>query len=177
MMNPKEIKRLKDYATLPFIISIIMFFAPTFIVDPQSDNLQTTEEGFDRVINAARASIKQRADDQVLSIKMEKMGKELSKIDSWVPAESFLPQLVDEVNELAQICSVKILSTTYRTERAPDDPLPPRISISIQLSADYRGMKVFLTALEALPSPVILTEVVANENRTFTVSLIQLVKP
>ena len=44
MMNPSEVKKLKELAAFPVIISLIMLVAPSFIITPKIEDFKVVEQ-------------------------------------------------------------------------------------------------------------------------------------
>jgi Tfp pilus assembly protein PilO len=177
-MNPKEVQRLKERAPLPLIVTVIMFFAPQFLIDPLIDNLETTGKTFDGLVAQVQGALRQRTLDQGLSARRAAVRREMDRLEAWLPPEDYLPTLIDQFNALADILGVEIRSVTYRFPSSTPEAGPSRrVDIHLALAASYEAMRSFLQAVEGLPSPLVLTEVVANQDQTFTVSLQHLVKP
>ncbi len=178
MMNPKEVQRLRERAPFPLVVTLIMFFAPQFLIDPQVENLETTGKTFDGLVTQVRGSLRQRTIDRGLAARRAEVVREMDRLGAWLPPEDYLPALIDQFNALAGITGVEIRSVVYRfPPTVPEGGQSRRVDIHLALAASYRAMRTFLQAVEGLPSPLVLTEVVANQDQTFTVSLQHLVKP
>ncbi|HEY9072208.1 MAG TPA: type 4a pilus biogenesis protein PilO [Candidatus Ozemobacteraceae bacterium] len=177
MMNPTEIQKLKAKAPLPFIITLIMYLAPGFILVPQFENLAITEASADASLKAAAEAIAQRSSDLVLMERHAKLASESRALDAWLPPESELPTLIDRISETASQLGIELSTVQYETDRSTDTPLPPRVMIRFNLRADYVGIRSFLQAVKAIPMPLLITEVSATEQGNFAISLMELVQP
>ena len=177
MMNPLEVKKLKEWAPLPLVITVIMFLAPGFIISPRLENLGTIESSFDVTLKSAQELLVQRNADLLLNQKQARLDQQIKRIDRWLPPEEELPNCIDQFNTLAKTFSAQIVSTYYRFPRNPREFMPPRVIISFNLECEYLAMRQFLQALEYFPLPLVPVEVVANNNRTFTIEMIHLVRP
>lgn len=181
MMNPKEIKRLRERAPLPLIMVAILFFAPKILIDPLQDNLESAEKSFDVLVSQVREAINKRAVDQSLVVRKAAIDLQLQRLQAWLPPKNYLPALIDQFNALAKILGVEIRSVVYRFPvDMSSESMESRmrwVDITLSLAASYSAMRSFLQAVEGLPSPLVLTEVVANQDQTFSVSLQHLVKP
>ncbi|MBF0502960.1 MAG: hypothetical protein HQM09_22685 [Candidatus Riflebacteria bacterium] len=183
MMNPVELRKLRDWAPLPFVITVIMFFAPGFIIAPVEDNLAASWRAFDQNIKAASDLVRKRTDDREMTERNAKLREGLSRMDRWLPPADFLPNVIDEMNKLAKASGVRLTSVNYGFDKAVrstsgnGSTMPPRISILLRLRADYAAMRAFLLAIESLPFPLLPIEIVAGENREFTIEILHFVRP
>lgn len=177
MMNPTEVKKLREKAPLPALITLIMYFAPSFVLIPHFENLAVTEASYDASLKTATEVRQQKASDAVLKEKYAKLASEAAALDGWLPPESDLPLLIDRINETASLLGIEISSVRYEIDRSPATTLPPCVTLRFDLNADYVGIRAFMQAVRGIRMPLLLTEVTANENRNFTISMIHLVKP
>lgn len=177
MMNPSEIKKLKQKAPLPFLITLIMYFAPSFILIPHFDNLSVTEASYDASLKTASEAISQKLDNTLLMEKYARLSSEAAALDKWLPPESDLPVLIDRVHNTASQLGIDISSVQYGLDRSPGTKLPPCVTIRFDLNADYIGIRAFLQAVKGIQMPLLITDVTANDNLNFTISMIHLVKP
>ncbi|HOY65358.1 MAG TPA: hypothetical protein PLP29_00635 [Candidatus Ozemobacteraceae bacterium] len=177
MMNPTEIQKLKAKAPLPFIITLIMYLAPGFVLVPQFENLAITEASFDASLKTASEALEQRSQDRLLTERHAKLSSDSRALDAWLPPEHALPTLIDRIAETASQLGIELSTVRYETDRSTDTPLPPRVMIRFDLRADYIGIRSFLQAVRAIPMPLLITEVSATERGTFAISLMELVQP
>jgi len=177
MMNQSEIKKLREKAPLPFIITLIMYLAPGFVLVPQFENLTVTEASADATLKTAVEARRQRSDDMLQRELFARLSSESTKLDTWLPPESELPSLIDRINETAYQLGIDISTVQYEMDRSRDSKLPPRVMLRFDLQSDYTGIRAFIQAVKAFPMPVLITEVSATENRKYSISMMHLVKP
>jgi len=177
MMNPTELKKIKEWTPLPLIITIIMFLAPSFIIAPQNENLSVIENSFDGTLKSIRHSLAQKEKDKQTLERQTLLEADLKRLDRWLPTEKNLPTLIERFNSLASLLSVKISSVNYGFAKDNEGISPPSVNIHFNLMARYGAMREYIQALECLPYPILLTEVTANNDNNFTISLVNLVKP
>lgn len=177
MMNPAEIKKLREKAPLPFLITLIMYFAPSFVLIPHFENLAITEASYDASLKTAAETRSQKTADALLRAKYARLASEAAALDTWLPPESDLPLLIDRINETASQLGIDLSSVQYDIGRAQGTRLPPCVTIRFNLNSDYIGIRAFIQAIRGIQMPLLITEVTANENRNFTISMIHLVKP
>jgi len=177
MMNQSEIKKLRENAPLPFIITLIMYLAPGFVLVPQFENLSITEASYDASLKTAAEARRQRSDDMSKRELSARLSSESTRLDTWLPPESDLPTLIDRINETAYQLGIDISTVQYEMDRSSDSKLPPRVMLRFNLQSDYAGIRSFIQAVKAIPMPLLITEVSANESRNYSISMMHLVKP
>jgi len=177
MMSPKEIQKLREWAPFPIVVTLILYFAPSFLIAPQVENLETTGKSFGSLLKTVNETLGQRGKDRLYRARFARMTQEMERLSKWLPPESYLPTLIDQFNSLAEILKVKIKTVVYGFPLAVPGGQPPRVDIRLNLEATYESMRSFIQSVESLPSPLVLTEVVANKDRTFSLSVQHLVKP
>ncbi|MFZ2960338.1 MAG: hypothetical protein WA705_25940 [Candidatus Ozemobacteraceae bacterium] len=200
MMNPVELRKLRDWAPLPIVIIVIMYFAPAALIEPVEDNLRATLRAFDQNIMAAADTLHKRTEDRDVATRASQMRVRLDRMDRWLPPADFLPNVIDEMNGLAKLVGVKLSSVDYRFDKAAriegagsdngggnsggsvfgsggSVGMPPRVSLKLRLRADYAAMRTFLQAIESLPFPLVPVEIVAGENREFLIDVMHFVRP
>ena len=178
MMNPIELRKLKERAPLPIIITVILLAAPGYLLGPQYEKLAATETMFDQAVVNAKDSLNQRSEDARLRARQKVLKADLGRLERWMPPADYLPAIVEEVNTLAGILGVRISSVYYQSgDRGPTAGLPPRLRLSLQIQADYAAMRGFLQALEGLPFPLLPVEITAERGQAFLIELLLLMRP
>lgn len=177
MINPTEVRKLRDKAPLPVLITLIMYFAPSFVLVPHFENLSVTETSYDATLKTASEVRQQKSSDAVLKEKYARLASEAAALDTWLPPESDLPILIDRINETASLLGIDISSVRYEIDRSTATKLPPCVTLRFDLNSDYVGIRAFMQAVKGIRMPLLITEVTANEDRNFTISMIHLVKP
>jgi Tfp pilus assembly protein PilO len=177
MMNPLEIKKLKERAPLPLILGTIMMFLPMLLVEPQQAELADAELRFDQSLKSLRETLGQRRAVRQQNRESRAMQEQIDRINRWLSPEAELPTTIDRLQQIAESMSVVLSSIQYRFPRHAAEHTPPRISITFDLQGNYQSMRSFLRALEYFPLPFLPVEISANRDNTFRIELIHLVQP
>ncbi len=183
MMSVHETARLKERARIPFLISIGIVLIWYFMSDGMEVSLESAMQTLQTNLSAASNSLRQRESNERAREQLELLRSQLGQIDAVMPDESYLPTLVNKIQELAEDASVQIRQVTYAYgpyggRRSDNDEYTPSgILISLQMQAEYRAMRAFLQAVECLPTPLVPVEVVASKGGMYTIQILQMVKP
>ncbi|MBI3038782.1 type 4a pilus biogenesis protein PilO, partial [bacterium] len=124
-----------------------------------------------------RQSLNQRSQDYSKKQFQENLSENLERVNRWIPPETFLPNLINQFQELAEIMSLQISSVNYKFEKDTEKLSPLRIFIQLNVSGKYPAIRAFLQALESLPFPLVPIEIMFSDSGNFSVELLHLVKP
>lgn len=183
MMSPYETERLKERAKIPVIMAVLFVMTWYFVSDWLEVSLESAMQEYHTNLGAASNSLRQQANDVTARELLEKLRGQLAVIDRWLPTESILPQLIDQIQNLGKTKEVQIRQMSYTygpwagRKMETDEYTPSGILIGFQLQAEYAPMRSFLQAIECLPSPLVPVEVLANKSGTYSIQVLQLVKP
>lgn len=175
MMNPSETQKLWEWAPLPILITVILLLAPKFIIDPQIDNFTEADLAIGRTLTAMRESLAARRNDSLRQQRLEQINVQMTRLNRWLPREEFLPSLIEQCDRLATLYGVRMSSVNYKFQEKNGKALPG-FTLTFNLNGEYAPVRGFIQALEGLPSPLFLIEVVAKRDRTYTLTVTQLVK-
>lgn len=176
MMNPAEVKNLKDWATLPLLISLILFLSRDMILTPVQDQLRSNLQSFSQAHQRARSMLRDQNRFLGLSKRMEVVSKAMERLDRWIPDEDYIPTVIDQMADLAGMFRVDFLSAGYQFENSRFVDHPPRIVIQMQLKAEYADICGFIQALECLPSPLVIADLTASQNKSYSLTVMHMVK-
>ena len=179
MMNPIELQKLKEWAPLPILITVILYFSPGYIIGPLEENLVASSKTLETSLKNTRGTLIQRDEDRVLSTKLAGLRHRLGKVDAWLPPTTFMPNVIEEFHALAAVAGVKIAAVTYGFDQGRRDTvmMPPRIAVNLQLEADYTAVRAFMQAIESLPFPLVPVELNAASDKQYQLELLQFVRP
>jgi len=183
MMSGHEIAKLKERVRIPVLIAIGVVSIWYFMSDGLEVSLDSAMQSFQTNLNAASNSVRQRDSNQQARELLEQLRVQLGEIDSVMPTESYLPALIDKIQELARDTAVQIRQVNYAygpyggRRHDNDEYTPSGIVLSLQMQAEYRAIRAFLQAVECLPTPLVPVEVVANKGGMYTIQILQMVKP
>lgn len=176
LINPLELKQLKERAPLPAILGILMFFLPLYLVDPIKESLESTEKNLDSLLRSARQIVMNRGREIDKFEKYGMLQKKLARIESWIQPESYLPLVIERIHEISEIFSVKLLAIDYSFPKA-DFPQTRQVAMNMTIKADYLSVRAFLKALEGFPLPLFPTEILATEDGNFSLVLLHMIRP
>jgi Tfp pilus assembly protein PilO len=175
-MNPNELAKLKEKAPVPLFLLLILFFLPSFLLEPEEASLKTATRNFD-------SSLKKARDLRRLREKYIKQGNHLDQLQkingqllALIPEESALPAMIDKLHEVAAASSVVVENVRYQFHRQYEKLDVPGYEISMQLSAGYESVRRFLAEVEIMPNPFLINEVVLTDNQRYVLTMRLLVK-
>jgi len=175
-MNPNEVKRLKDWATLPIIISIILFFSRDIIVSSVKEQLSQSHASFVSAERRIRTAFSNQRKYVKIVSRMDEVNKKLLQLDRWIPPENHIPTIIDQIGALAKLFQLDLMSAKYQFENSRFEKYVPRVVMQLQLNGEYHSICGFVQALECLPSPLIISEMVASERKIYSLTIIHMVK-
>lgn len=176
MMNPVEIQKLWQKAPFPIIVTIILCLASQAILTPQQDNLKESESALVQTVHGMKGSLLARSAEIQKQSRFELVEQQMQRLNRWLPEESYLPILVEQCNRLADLFAVKLSAVQYKYQDREKGDLP-NFRLTFTLKGEYAAMRAFVQALECLPSPLFLNEIIAKKDQTYTLTLTQLIKP
>lgn len=175
-MNPNEVAKLKEQAPIPLILLLILFFLPAFLLEPEAEALGKSGKNYDASLEKAAKLIelRQKYDEQSQYIgQLQKVKNDLLTL---LPQESALAAMIDSLHQRAAACSVVVEQVSYGFSSHYEKLAVPGYDISMKLTSDYQGIRALLADLETMPTPVIIKEVVMNEERQYVLAVRLLVK-
>lgn len=175
-MNPNEMAKLKEKAPMPLLLLLILFFLPAFLLEPEMEVLKKSAQNFDASLKKARVILKQRDKYAQQKVRLEQLKLMNSQLFGVIPQETSLPEMIDKLHSTAAACSVVVEDVRYAFSRDYEKLRVPGYDISMHLSAGYGGIRQLLAELEAMPTPVLIKEVVMTEAQRYVLSLRLLVK-
>ena len=177
-MNPHELKQLKNKAPLAIILILIaMFLLPYLYVEPQIERENDIASAFDSELSNSIKYLKQ-------SVKYKKNIKQFNKIEkiknriiTSLPKISLFPKIVDTFQALAQKNNLILQDVKYDWPSRNKKNVVPSFLITFTIKAKYSELRKFLAGLESLKKyPLIIQEIIASRQGTYTILVRQLVK-
>lgn len=175
-MNPNEINKLKEKAPIPIFLLLILFFLPTFFLEPEQDSLKSLISAYDNDLKKARAQLIARTDYSLKSEKLELLEKSLNKLREMIPSDDRLPGFINSLQGLAKKNSVSLEEVNYTFQKDFEKLDIPSYMIMMNLSADYSQIKEFLNDVEALPFPLVISDLLLNKGSNYVMKMRLLVK-
>ncbi len=175
-MNPNELRKLKERAPLPLIVLLILFLLPSILIEPENQALNAAAESCDAAVKSARAAVRNREAYRVQTEKLQHLLSVRQDFQAVLPAESRLPAIIDQLQQLALASSVSVEEVRYEFNHEFDKLPVPSYRLQMNLKAEYSGMRSFLAAIENLESPVIIQEIVLIEGSRYALTMRLLVK-
>ena len=175
-MNPNEMAKLKDKAPMPLLLLMILFFLPSFLLEPEAESLKASTQKYDASLKKARVVRQQREKFVQQSARLERLKQLNGQLFELIPQETALPEMIDKLHSTAAACAVVVEDVRYSFSRNYEKLGVPGYDISMRLSAAYNGVRQLLAELETMPTPVLIKEVVMTEEKRYVLSLRLLVK-
>lgn len=175
-MNPNELAKLKEKAPVPLLLLLLLLFLPAFLLEPEMDVLKKSANKFDVSLKKARDLRNLRDKYTQQNERLDSLAKIKSDLMELIPQESALPEMIDKVHSTALACSVVVENVKYSFSREYERLKVPGYDISMQLSSSYEGIRKMLAELEAMPTPVLIKEVVMIEAQDYVLTMRLLVK-
>jgi Tfp pilus assembly protein PilO len=177
MMNPAEMRKLSEWAPLPILITVILWFAPPYIVGPKADYLAQEASALSTTLKGVRNSFRQQAESITATHRLATLSGRLAMLDQWLPPEDQLPVVIEILRDLADVQGLIFESGAYSFAiQRPKDGLP-KVEVAAQVRGEYPALRRFVQTLEGLPFPLLVTEIAMNDPRSYSISLLHLVKP
>ncbi len=175
-MNPNEINKLKEKAPLPLFVLIVLFFLPTFFLEPEQANLNSLISAYDNDLKQARMSLMARKDYSLKSDKLIKLENALNSLREMIPPDKNLPGFINSLQELARKNSVILEEVNYSYQKEFEKLDIPSYMIMMNLSADYSEIKAFLNDIEKMPLPLVVSDLLLNRGNSYVMKMRLLVK-
>ncbi|EKD82249.1 MAG: hypothetical protein ACD_39C01407G0005 [uncultured bacterium] len=175
-MNPNELAKLKEKAPLPLFLLMILFFLPAFILEPEAEVLKSSAQKFDVSLKKARDLRRLQEKYKQQGARLDRQQKINNQLLDRIPQEAALPDMIDKLHSTAAACSVVVEDVRYSFSREYEKLSVPGYDIAMNLSADYEGIRRLLAELEAMPTPVLIKEIVITEAKRYVLTMRLLVK-
>lgn len=163
-------------APFPVILLIILFFLPSFLIEPEKEALKANAAAYISASKKAGLALKNREKYQKEKEKLAQLELIHADLKKVIPDESVLPSFIDTLHALADKSSVSLEDVRYTFNKEYDKLKVPSYQVMMGLNADYAGVRAFLAELESLDMPVIVTEVVLAEGSRYAITMRLLVK-
>ena len=175
-MNPNELAKLKEKAPLPLILLLLLLFLPAFLLEPEAEAMKSAASSFDASLKKAKNLRLLREKHTLQAARLNCLQQMNNQLFELIPQESALPGMIDNLHNTAASCSVVVENVRYSFSKLYEKLNVPGYEISMNLSADYDGIRRLLAELEAMPSPVLINEVVLTESQRYVLTMRLLVK-
>lgn len=175
-MNPNEIRKLKEKAPFPIFILVLLMFLPSFILQPQEEELNEKVAAYDALLKSSRVARARRTSFTAGQNRLQQLKAVCKNIDSQLPEASELPQIIDSINAVAKQNSVLVKDVSYAFSEKMGRLSVPCYSIVMNFDSYYEDMRRFVVELENLPMPLLVEEIFVSSGRNYRVTLKQLVK-
>ncbi len=175
-MNPNELAKLKEKAPVPLLLLLILFFLPAFVLEPELDALKQSAKVFDSSLKRARDLRHLREKYTYQSQRFARLEQIKGDLFALIPKESALPEMIDLLHATAASSSVVVDNVQYSFSREYEKLSVPGYDITMSLSSSYEGIRALLAALESMPTPVLIKEVLMTESRRYVLTMRLLVK-
>jgi len=175
-MNPNELAKLKEKAPVPLLLLLLLFFLPAFVLEPEMDALKQSSKVYDASLKRARDLRHLREKYIQQSRRLVRLEQIKGELFSLIPQESALPEMIDLLHATAAASSVVVENVQYSFSREYEKLAVPGYDITMNLSSNYEGVRTLLAELEAMPTPVLIKEVLMTESRRYVLTMRLLVK-
>ncbi|PKL44130.1 MAG: hypothetical protein CVV42_19525 [Candidatus Riflebacteria bacterium HGW-Riflebacteria-2] len=175
-MNPNEMAKLKEKAPIPLLLLLLLFFLPAFLLDPELEALQKSAIVYDTSLKKARVLRLQREKYRQQGERLQKLEQIKSDLFAKIPQESALPEMIDRLHATAASSSVIVDKVRYSFSREYEKLTVPGYDITMHLSSDYDGVRALLAALETMPTPILIEEILMTESRRYVLTMRLLVQ-
>lgn len=175
-MNPNEINKLKEKAPFPLLILLILFFIPGLLLNPELEELKSSNSVHDLSLTKARGRVKADVELQRKLTRLNATREIMKQVGAVVPEESELPGLINRLHKLAGENSVVLEDVSYAMQKKFENLDVPGFRIIMSLTAGYTQMRGFLEAVESMESPVLINEILLTETGKYALTIRMLTK-
>lgn len=176
MMNPNELKVLKQKSPLPVLASLLIFFGSSMLIEPEFQQIRKNENRFDSQIQSFASSRKAENEYLTLNNKIVKLKEIKSEALKYLPKKSDLAYIMDQIAGFAENNNVSMMSVVYSFEQEFESMSVPAHLTRIELHGDYSDIRGFIADIESLESPVLISEIVLIQGSRYDITLRLLVK-